>query len=162
MWLCVTFLAFQFSCSCIVTDYIEAVKELACEILELAAEGLWVPDKSSLSKVIKDVHSDSVLRINHYPPVKKLSKDNLDPSKFQNNNNTIGFGEHSDPQILTILRSNNVGGLQISTQHGLWIPVHPDPNEFYVMVGDSLQVTCFLMIKSVYNCIVLLRYFVTL
>lgn len=131
--------------SCIVTDYIEAVKELTCEILELAAEGLWVPDKSSLSKVIKDVHSDSVLRINHYPPVvKKLSNDNLDPSKFQNtnnnNNNTIGFGEHSDPQILTILRSNNVGGLQISTQHGLWIPVPPDPNEFYVMVGDALQV----------------------
>jgi len=149
-------LAFQFSCSCIVTDYIEAVKELTCEILELAAEGLWVPDKSSLSKVIKDVHSDSVLRINHYPPVKKLGNDNLDPSKFQNinnnNNNTIGFGEHSDPQILTILRSNNVGGLQVSTQHGLWIPVPPDPNEFYVMVGDSLQVTCFL-INSIHNWI---------
>lgn len=142
-------MAFQFYFSCIVNDYIKAVKELTCEILELAAEGLWVPDKSSLSKIIKDEHSDSLLRINHYPPVKKLGNDNWDPSKIQNsnnnnNNNTIGFGEHSDPQILTILRSNNVGGLQISTHHGLWIPVPPDPNEFYVMVGDALQVTFFL------------------
>ncbi|CAI8603680.1 unnamed protein product [Vicia faba] len=131
--------------SCIVNDYIKAVKELTCEILELAAEGLWVPDKSSLSKIIKDEHSDSLLRINHYPPVKKLGNENWDPSKLHNSNiinsnNTIGFGEHSDPQILTILRSNNVGGLQISTHHGLWIPVPPDPNEFYVMVGDALQV----------------------
>ncbi|WJX13535.1 Gibberellin 2-beta-dioxygenase 2 [Trifolium repens] len=126
--------------SSIINDYVEAVKELTCEILELAAEGLWVPDKSSLSNIIKDVHSDSLLRINHYPPVKKAN-DNWDTSKLQStNNNTIGFGEHSDPQILTILRSNNVGGLQISTQHDLWLPVPPDPNEFYVMVGDALQV----------------------
>ncbi|KAJ1425632.1 Oxoglutarate/iron-dependent dioxygenase [Sesbania bispinosa] len=130
--------------SCAVNDYIEGAKELACEILDLVAEGLWVPDKSSLSKLIRDVHGDSLLRINHYPPV---SNKNWDPSKVDprqlqncNNNNTIGFGEHSDPQILTILRSNNVGGLQISTHDGLWIPVPPDPNEFFIMVGDALQV----------------------
>lgn len=139
-------------CSCAVNDYTEAVKEVACEILELAAEGLWVPDKSSLSKFIRDVHSDSLLRINHYPPVKK-GNDNWDPCQLQNSNkNTIGFGEHSDPQILTILRSNNVGGLQISTHHGLWIPVPPEPNELYVMVGDALQVTSFLINSILLYC----------
>lgn len=135
------------NCSCAVNDYIEAAKELACEILDLVAEGLWVPDKSSLSNLIKDNNGDSLLRINHYPPVPVNTKRNenwdpskLDPRHLQKNNTTVGFGEHSDPQILTILRSNNVGGLQIYTHHGLWIPVSPDPNEFFVMVGDALQV----------------------
>ncbi|XP_057427378.1 gibberellin 2-beta-dioxygenase 2 [Lotus japonicus] len=121
--------------SCAVSDYIEEAKELACKILELVAEGLWVPDKFSLSKFIKDVDCDSVLRINHYPPVNKNQDqyEQLDQAR-------VGFGEHSDPQILTIMRSNNVGGLQIETPDGLWLPVSPDPNEFFVMVGDALQV----------------------
>lgn len=127
------------NCSCAVSDYIEEAKELACKILELVAEGLWVPDKFSLSKFIKDVDCDSVLRINHYPPVNKNQDqyEQLDQAR-------VGFGEHSDPQILTIMRSNNVGGLQIETPDGLWLPVSPDPNEFFVMVGDALQVSCFL------------------
>ncbi|BAT95253.1 hypothetical protein VIGAN_08194100 [Vigna angularis var. angularis] len=133
-----------------VNDYIEAAKGLTCEILDLVAEGLWVQDNFSLSNLIKDVHSDSLLRINQYPPVSLTGNKNSDTSKLEphqlhnqnnnNNNNNIGFGEHSDPQILTIMRSNNVDGLQISTHDGLWIPVPPDPNQFFVMVGDALQV----------------------
>ncbi|KAJ7973105.1 Gibberellin 2-beta-dioxygenase 2 [Quillaja saponaria] len=117
--------------SCAVKEYTEAVRELACEILELVAEGLWIPDKFVFSRLLKDVHSDSLMRINHYPPIKQ-NKNNI--------NNHVGFGEHTDPQILTILRSNDVGGLQISSPDGLWIPVPPDSNEFFVMVGDALQV----------------------
>ncbi|KAM1189941.1 hypothetical protein ACFX13_026384 [Malus domestica] len=131
--------------SCAVNDYIEAVKELACEVLDLLAEGLWVSDKSVFSRFIRDVQSDSILRFNHYPPVKDIKDWETTPKQhsFTNNNNNnhsrIGFGEHSDPQILTILRSNNVGGLQISLRDGLWVPVAPDPNQFFVMVGDALQ-----------------------
>nr|KYP33746.1 Gibberellin 2-beta-dioxygenase 2 [Cajanus cajan] len=119
--------------SCVVNDYVEAVKEVACEIVDLVAEGLGVSDKFALSRLIRDVHSDSVLRINHYPPLNVKVKG-------KKNNNSIGFGAHSDPQILTIMRSNDVGGLQIYTRDGLWIPVPPDSNEFFVMVGDVLQV----------------------
>ncbi|KAL1341223.1 hypothetical protein HN51_027703 [Arachis hypogaea] len=125
--------------SCAVNDYIESTRELACEILDLVGEGLRLQDKYSLSKLIRDVQSDSLLRINHYPQMVKPKS--WDPSLMKgNSNSSIGFGEHSDPQILTILRSNNVGGLQISTHDGLWIPVPPDSNEFFVMVGDALQV----------------------
>ncbi|KAK8718184.1 hypothetical protein V6N13_045427 [Hibiscus sabdariffa] len=114
---------------CAANDYIEAVRDLASEILELVAEGLWIEDKFVFSRLIKDAQSDSVLRFNHYLSSKKPCRDN-----------EIGFGEHSDPQILTILRSNDVAGLEISSHDGLWIPVPPDPAQFYVIIGDALQV----------------------
>ncbi|OVA16723.1 Isopenicillin N synthase [Macleaya cordata] len=119
--------------SCVVNEYIEAVRDLACEILDLMAEGLWVHDKSVLSNFIRDVDSDSVMRLNHYPSTFK------DYSKDCHINNRIGFGEHSDPQILTLLRSNDVDGLQISLEDGVWVPVPADPAAFCVNVGDALQ-----------------------
>jgi len=121
--------------SVIVKEYVEVVKEVTCEILDLVVEGLRVSDKFGLSRLIRDFHSDSVLRINHYPPLKVKSKGG--------NKNSIGFGAHSDPQMLTIMRSNDVGGLQIFTREGLWLPVPPDPTNFFVMVGDVLQVPHF-------------------
>ncbi|KAJ8542125.1 hypothetical protein K7X08_016991 [Anisodus acutangulus] len=133
---------------CAVNEYVEAVRELACEILELMAQGLWIPDTSIFSNLIRDLHSDSLLRLNHYPSLSwtphlhhHLVDHNSDTSP--NCNSTlckIGFGEHTDPQILTILRSNDVAGLQISPQHGLWVPVSPHPcTAFSVFVGDTLQ-----------------------
>ncbi|KAG9144534.1 hypothetical protein Leryth_010757 [Lithospermum erythrorhizon] len=135
-----------------VTSYIEAVREVACEILELISEGLGVPlDTSVLSRLIRDVESDSVFRLNHYPPLKDSNK-NTSASSFHHhenqnstsncnsNNRVIGFGEHTDPQILTLLTSNDVGGLQISLEDGVWIPVNPQPiSSFCVFVGDVLE-----------------------
>ncbi|KAI3916335.1 hypothetical protein MKW98_004776 [Papaver atlanticum] len=114
----------------VVNDYIEAVRDLTCEMLELIAEGLWVPDKSIFSKLIRDVDSDSIIRINHYPSSLQ---------HMSNNNNRIGFGAHTDPQILNLLRSNDVDGFQISVEDGVWVPVPSDPAAFYVNVGDALQ-----------------------
>lgn len=115
-------------------DYVDSVRELTCEILDLMAEGLGIKDKFVFSRLIRNVQSDSVLRLNHYPPV-----NDWDPS-LNYNQNRVGFGEHSDPQILTILRSNDVAGFQICLPDGLWVPVPPDPTQFYVIVGDALQV----------------------
>ncbi|KAA8531183.1 hypothetical protein F0562_005903 [Nyssa sinensis] len=137
-----------------VNGYIQSVRDLACELLDLMAEGLWVQDTSTFSRLIRDVDSESLLRLNHYPPLLKdsLRDKNTSPSSLHppqhhhknsnstnNNNIRIGFGEHSDPQILTILRSNDVGGLQISLEDGLWVPVSPDPTAFCINVGDVLQ-----------------------
>ncbi|XP_058082907.1 gibberellin 2-beta-dioxygenase 2-like [Magnolia sinica] len=120
---------------CVVNDYIEAVQGLACEILDLLAEGLRLHDRRVLSRLIKESDSDSVFRLNHYPSSRK----EVDKGRDMTAQCRIGFGEHSDPQILTILRSNDVGGLQISVDDGVWVPILPDPAAFCINVGDALQ-----------------------
>lgn len=125
-----------------VNAYIEEVRELACDILDMLGEGLWIEDKSTFSKFIRDIQSDSVFRVNHYPAMKEVKDWEPSPKR-------IGFGEHSDPQILTILRSNDVAGLQICLRDGLWLPVPPDPSAFFLIVGDALEV-------SSNNCIIIL------
>ncbi|KAK7843883.1 gibberellin 2-beta-dioxygenase 1 [Quercus suber] len=113
-------------------DYILAVKKMTCEVLELMADGLKIPTSNVFSKLLKDEKSDSVFRLNHYPPCPDFQP--LEDS------NMVGFGEHTDPQIISVLRSNNASGLQISLRNGNWISVPPDQDSFFFLVGDSLQV----------------------
>ncbi|KAM7267967.1 hypothetical protein ACFE04_010133 [Oxalis oulophora] len=98
------------------------------------AECLWVPNTSALSTLIRDVDNDYVFRLNHYPPFIKDTSSGT---------SKIVFGEHTDPQILTILRSNDVAGLQISLRRDVWVPVSPDPTALCVFLGDLLQVCLF-------------------
>ncbi|KAK9147099.1 hypothetical protein Sjap_007002 [Stephania japonica] len=117
-----------------VNNYTQAVKKLACEILELIAEGLWVHDKYAFSRYIRDIDSDSLIRINYYPTCIDSAAAAVHQSRG------IGFGEHSDPQILTILHSNEVGGFQVALHDGTWVAVPPDSMVFNVIVGDLMQV----------------------
>ncbi|PHT43679.1 Gibberellin 2-beta-dioxygenase 1 [Capsicum baccatum] len=123
-----------------VNDYVSAVKKMACEILEMLAEGLKIHQRNVLSKLLMDEESDSVFRVNHYASCSEMT---------DNNSNLIGFGEHTDPQIISVLRSNNTSGLQILLKDGDWMSVPPDENSFFVNVGDSLQVMTNGRFKSV-------------
>lgn len=113
---------------------------MACEILELMAEGLKIQQKDVFSKLLIDKQSDSVFRVNHYPANSKIPV---------NDQSLIGFGEHTDPQIISLLRSNNTSGLQICLKDGDWISVPHDQKSFFINVGDSLQVQH----KACYWCI---------
>ena len=116
------------------SDYVAAVREMACKVLELMAEGLRILPKDVFSRLLKDKQSDSLFRLNHYPPRPEEVGGEL------NENNLVGFGEHTDPQIISVLRSNNTAGLEISLKDGNWVSVPPDQASFFINVGDSLQV----------------------
>ncbi|XP_058735649.1 gibberellin 2-beta-dioxygenase [Vicia villosa] len=127
---------------CAVEEYIMAVKGVCCEVLELMADGLGIEERNVFSRLVRDERSDSCLRVNHYAAcgeVEALSGGNL-----------IGFGEHTDPQIISVLRSNNTSGLQICLRDGTsWVSIPPDHTSFFIFVGDSLQVMTNGGLKSV-------------
>jgi gibberellin 2-oxidase len=110
------------------------VKEVCCEVLELIADGLGIKPRNVFSKMVRDEKSDSCLRVNHYAACGEL--------QALSGGNLIGFGEHTDPQIISVLRSNNISGLQICLRDGSsWFSIPPDHTSFFISVGDSLQVT---------------------
>lgn len=118
-------------------EYVSAVRDMASLVLEMIAEEMEMGARNVLSRLIRDERSDSCFRLNHYPPrgpeLQALSGRTL-----------IGFGEHTDPQIISVLRSNNASGLQICTRDGSWFSVPSDPTTFFFNVGDSLQVNFYL------------------
>lgn len=115
---------------CAVEEYIWAVKKMCCEVLEVMADGLGIRPRNVLSRMIRDERSDSCLRVNRYPAC----------GEVLSGGNKIGFGEHTDPQIISALRSNNTAGLQICLKDGTWASILPDDTSFFFNIGDLLQV----------------------
>ncbi|KAL6546380.1 Gibberellin 2-beta-dioxygenase 2 [Orobanche minor] len=115
----------------LVNEYVCEVRNMTCEVLEMIAEELiGIGERKKWSKMIMNEKSDSCFRVNHYPAC---------PSELSGRS-LIGFGEHTDPQIISVIRSNNTSGLQICLRDGTWVSVPPDHTTFFFIVGDSLQV----------------------
>ena len=69
-----------------------------------------------------------LFRIFHYPPLAAESTDQW------------SVGEHTDYGLLTILRQDDVGGLQTESVEDGWIDVPPEPGTIVVNLGDAMQV----------------------
>ncbi|XP_015637578.2 gibberellin 2-beta-dioxygenase 2-like [Oryza sativa Japonica Group] len=129
----------------VVNDYVEAVRQLACHVLDLLGEGLGLRDPTSLTRLITATDNDSLIRINHYPPSCAAAAGDHKSGGGPAPTAAIGFGEHTDPQILSVLRANDADGLQLllpdaaAAGDSVWVPVPPDPSAFFVNVGDLLQ-----------------------
>nr|QEO75256.1 gibberellin 2-oxidase 3 [Lolium arundinaceum]WEG42689.1 gibberellin 2-oxidase 3 [Lolium arundinaceum] len=129
-------------------EYIAAVRKVAARVLEAMAEGLGIAPVSALSAMVAAEGSDQVFRVNHYPPCTALHGLGLGRS-------ATGFGEHTDPQLLSLLRSNGTSGLQIALHDdGQWVSVPSDRDALFVNVGDSLQVLTNGRFKSVKHRVV--------
>ncbi|ESQ27268.1 hypothetical protein EUTSA_v10018871mg [Eutrema salsugineum] len=124
-------------------EYTKSVRKMTCEVLEMITDGLGIKPRNTLSNLVSDQNTDSIFRLNHYPPCPLINK------KTNAGKNVIGFGEHTDPQIISVLRSNNTSGLQINLIDGSWISVPSDHSSFFFNVGDSLQVLTNGRFKSV-------------
>lgn len=116
-------------------EYIKEMKRMSSKFLEMVEEELKIEPKEKLSRLVKVKESDSCLRMNHYPEKEET------PVKEE-----IGFGEHTDPQLISLLRSNDTEGLQICVKDGTWVDVTPDHSSFFVLVGDTLQVLFLLLL----------------
>jgi gibberellin 2beta-dioxygenase len=125
------------SCRSALNEYVAAVRDVAARVLEAMAEGLGIADAAALSSMVTGAGSDQVFRVNHYPPCPALQGLGCTAT-------ATGFGEHTDPQIISVLRSNGTSGLQVAlrdaAQAQQWVSVPSDRHAFFVNVGDSLQV----------------------
>ncbi|KAK4768354.1 hypothetical protein SAY87_003495 [Trapa incisa] len=134
-----------------VDNYVKEVRKLAIEVLKLIEQGLGLTTAAEegrdvdgpMSGLLRDVKSDSCFRVNHYPPC----QDHWEVAV--SGRNLVGFGEHTDPQIISVLRSNNTSGLEICLRDGSWVTVPPDHSSFFINVGDTLQVLTNGKFKSV-------------
>ncbi|RRT45466.1 hypothetical protein B296_00052890 [Ensete ventricosum] len=139
-----SFLEEPSACFPALSEYLLAVKKLASDVLELIAEGLKIEPRDVLTGLVTDEQSDGLFRLNHYPRCPLLER---------LNRSWTGFGEHTDPQIISVLRSNNTTGLQISLKNGSWVSVPPDQESFFIVVGDCLQVRIYHPVASAGNSI---------
>ena len=69
----------------------------------------------------------ATLRLLHYPP--------RAPSQGE----LPGAGEHTDYGSLTILLTDDVGGLEVRRRDGAWIKAPPIPGAFVCNIGDCLM-----------------------
>jgi isopenicillin N synthase-like dioxygenase len=67
----------------------------------------------------------ATLRILRYPPAAK--------------GDISGAGEHTDYGNLTLLLTDDAGGLEVKTRDGEWTPVPHVPDAFIVNIGDCLM-----------------------
>jgi isopenicillin N synthase-like dioxygenase len=78
-----------------------------------------------------------LFRIFHYPPNSNLNSDET----------LWGVGEHTDYGLLTILKQDDVGGLQIKV-NSQWIDAPYIPNTFVCNIGDMLEILTKGLFKS--------------
>ncbi|KAK3126467.1 hypothetical protein QOZ80_7AG0557030 [Eleusine coracana subsp. coracana] len=104
-------------------EYCDVMTRLALDVTEVLSVTLGLPDRAALRGFFSG--SDSVMRLNHYPPCRQPHL-------------TLGTGPHRDPTSLTLLHQDSVGGLQVLPSGGSgWRAVRPRADAFVVNIGDT-------------------------
>uniref|UniRef100_A0A7I4B8D7 Fe2OG dioxygenase domain-containing protein n=1 Tax=Physcomitrium patens TaxID=3218 RepID=A0A7I4B8D7_PHYPA len=105
------------------TSYFDTMRYLSRLIVECLTEGLSLP-RDTYTK-LETENAICNARVNHYPACP-------DPSKV------FGIPGHTDPQMLSILYQDDVGGLQV-LKDGKWIGIRPDDSTLVCNLGDTFQ-----------------------
>ncbi|CUF89090.1 2OG-Fe(II) oxygenase, putative [Bodo saltans] len=74
-----------------------------------------------------------LFRVFHYPPPATLKDPKL------RDRSLWGVGEHTDYGLLTLLKQDNVGGLEVKRLDGQWVAAPPIPNTLVVNIGDMME-----------------------
>lgn len=109
-----------------VLAYMTTLKELGQALMRGIALSLGLESRYFADRYMSDPLV--LFRIFHYPPIAQTD-DETSP---------WSVGEHTDYGVLTILKQDALGGLQIKSK-GEWITAHPVPNTFVCNIGDMLD-----------------------
>ncbi|MBD2681603.1 MULTISPECIES: isopenicillin N synthase family oxygenase [Nostoc] len=109
-----------------VLEYMEAMTHLGHTLmagiaLSLGLEESYFADRYTADPLI-------LFRIFNYPAYSSPS----------DSEDKWGVGEHTDYGILTILKQDHSGGLQVKSKSG-WVAASPIPNSFVCNIGDMLE-----------------------
>jgi isopenicillin N synthase-like dioxygenase len=107
-----------------VLDYMAALTDLGHALMRGVALGLALPADHFRTEMMASPLT--LFRIFHYPPTEPIADDRW------------GVGEHTDYGVLTILKQDDVGGLQVRTG-STWIDAPPLPGSFVCNIGDMLD-----------------------
>ena len=110
----------------VVLHYFEQISALAETLMQGIALSLELPGNFFSEHFM--THPIKLFRIFHYPS----------PTPQQIAAEQWGVGEHTDYGVLTILKQDTTGGLQVFTQ-GQWIEAPNIPNSFVCNLGDMLD-----------------------
>jgi isopenicillin N synthase-like dioxygenase len=109
-----------------VLAYLDALTHLGHRLVEGLAMSLGLEPAYFATRYTADPFI--LFRIFNYPPVPASA-----PSDQR-----WGVGEHTDYGLLTILKQDDVGGLEVKTPDG-WIDAPPVPASFVCNIGDMLE-----------------------
>ncbi len=109
-----------------VLEYMEAMTQLGHTLMAGIALSLGLEESYFADRYTSDPLT--LFRIFNYPP------DLLPPD----DEHRWGVGEHTDYGVLTILKQDDSGGLQVKSKSG-WISAPPIPNSFVCNIGDMLD-----------------------
>ena len=108
-----------------VLEFYQACAQVADTICKALAIALNLPPSFFSDRHNQQNHT---LRLLHYPPLEQLPK----PGQ-------VRAGEHSDYGSFTLLFQDQVGGLEVCTVQGEWIPAPYIPDTILVNTGDLMQ-----------------------
>lgn len=108
----------------LVLEVLDRLTDLGQQVLELVALGLGLERTWFRQHLTAD--PTILFRIFHYPPAGEVPEASW------------GVQEHTDYGLLTLLRQDDVGGLEVRTPDG-WVEAPPVPDSFVCNLGDMLE-----------------------